>query len=111
MPSTLKMNRELIFTDVADQQYGQLQNNPARKGVFKQVRKTLAFLETDTRHPSLETHEYSSLTGANGERVWEAYAQQNTPAAYRVFFHYGPDRYEKGKQIPVITIVAITRHP
>jgi hypothetical protein len=105
------MNRELVFTDTAAEQYAQLQSDPARKGVFKQVRKTLAILETDTRHPSLRTHEYSSLKGANGERVWEAYAQQNTPAAYRVFFHYGPDEHEKGKQVPIITIVAITRHP
>jgi len=105
------MNRELVFTDVADQQYEELESNPATKGVFKQVRKTLGLLETNPRHPSLETHEYSSLRGVNGERVWEAYAQQNTPAAYRVFFHYGPDRHEKGKRIPVITIVAIIPHP
>ena len=73
--------------------------------------RILGFLETNTCHPSLETHEYSSLRGVNGEKMWEAYAQQNTPAAYRVFFHYGPDRNEKGKRIPVITIVAITSHP
>jgi len=105
------MNRELVFTDIAVQEYARLQSNPAREGVFKQVRKTLGLLETDTRHPSLQAHEYSSLSGANGERVWEAYAQQNTPAACRVFFHYGPDRTAKGKRIPVITIFAITPHP
>ena len=110
MPSTLKMNRELVFTDVARQRYEELLNDPAREGVLKQLQKTLGFLQTNTRHPSLNTHEYSSIRDDNGEKVWEAYVQQNTPAAYRVFFHYGPDRNEKGKRIPVITILAITPH-
>ena len=105
------MNRELIFTETANQQYESLLNNPSKKGILKQIRKTLAFLETNIRHRSLETHEYSSIKGVNGERVWEAYAQQKTPSAYRVFFHYGPDKEVKGKRVPVITIIAITPHP
>jgi len=44
------------------------------------------------------------LKGPNGEKVFEAYAEQKTPAAYRVFWFYGPSR---GK----ITIFAITPHP
>ena len=105
------MNRELLFTETANQQFEGLLNNPSKKGVLKQVQKTLAFLETNIRHPSLETHEYSSIKGVNGERVWEAYAQQKTPSAYRVFFHYGPDKKVKGRRVPVITIIAITPHP
>lgn len=105
------MRRELIFTPTAYQEYEALLNNPAKKGVLQQVQKTLAFLETDIRHPSLKTHEYISLSRVFGEKVWEAYVQRKTPAAYRVFFHYGPDRNEKGKRIPVITVVAITPHP
>ncbi len=105
------MNRELVFTETADEQYGRLLGDPASRGVLKQVQKTLAFLETNPRHPSLRTHEYRSIRGANGEKVWEAYVQGKTPAAYRVFFHYGPDRDDEGKRIPVITIVAITPHP
>ena len=56
------------------------------------------------RHPALNTHEFSSLNGANGEKVFEAYPENKTPAAYRIFWYYGP-----GKD--VITIVAITPHP
>lgn len=111
MPNMVKMYRELIFTPIADQQYETLLNNPAKKGMLKQVQKTLKLLETNIRHQSLKTHKYSSLKGFKGEKVWEAYVQQNTPAAYRVFFHYGPNRIKKGKRIPVITIVDITRHP
>ena len=105
------MNRELIFTETANQQYESLLNNPSKKGVLKQVQKTLALLDTNVRHPSLETHEYNSIKGVNGERVWEAYAQQKTPSAYRVFFHYGPDKKVEGRRVPVITIIAITPHP
>jgi hypothetical protein len=56
------------------------------------------------RHNSLQTHEYMSLKGPNGEKVFEAYAERSTPAAYRVFWYYGPS---KG----IITILAITSHP
>ena len=105
------MQRALRFTDEADRQLKELEGNPARLGLLKQVRKTLGLLETNIRHPGLNTHEYQSLEGAKGERVWEAYAQNQTPGAYRVFFHYGPDEMSGKKRVPVLTIVAITPHP
>lgn len=49
-------------------------------------------IETNLRHPSLNTHEFRSLKGPNGEKVFEAYAQQKTSGAYRVFWYYGPER-------------------
>lgn len=61
-------------------------------------------METNLRHPSLNTHKYESLAEANGEEVFEAYVENKTPAAFRVFRHYGPTR-------EVITILAITPHP
>jgi hypothetical protein len=103
---------KLRFTLTADEQLKTLENSPSQKGVLKQVRKTLGYLETNIRIKSLQTHEYESLSKRYGQKVFEAYAQQNTPAAYRVFWHYGPDGTEKNsKRIPVITIVAITSHP
>ena len=68
-------------------------------------------METDLRHPSLHTHEYRSLSGPAGEKVLEAYVQNQTPAAFRVFFIYGPDRQEGPLRIPALTIIAITPHP
>lgn len=56
------------------------------------------------RHPSLQTHEFESLSQAWGQKVFEAYAEHGTLAAYRIFWHYGPGKRE-------ITIVAFTRHP
>jgi hypothetical protein len=71
---------------------------------WKAVKKTLGLLQTNPRHPGLQTHEYATLTGPNGEKVFEAYAEHKTPAAFRIFLYYGP---KKGD----ITIVAITPHP
>jgi hypothetical protein len=105
------MQRRLRFTEEAAQQLGALERNPAQAGLHRQVLKTLGLLETDLRHPGLHTHEYRSLTGVNGERIWEAYAQNRTAGAYRVFFHYGPDVMERGKRVAVLTIIAITPHP
>jgi hypothetical protein len=105
------VQRRLRFTNEADAQLRELRENPARTGIYKQVLKTLGLLELNTRHPSLNTHEYQSFTGANGERIWEAYAQNETPGAYRVFFHYGPDEGTARRRTAILTIVSITPHP
>ncbi|MEH1962278.1 MAG: hypothetical protein V7L05_20870 [Nostoc sp.] len=52
----------------------------------------------------MNTHKYESLSGANGEEIFEAYVENKTPAAFRVFWYYGS---EPG----VITILTITPHP
>jgi len=72
---------------------------------LKAARKTLGLLELHgPRYPGLQSHKYDSLRGAHGEDVWESYVEQRTPAAYRIFWHYGPGQRE-------ITILAITAHP
>jgi hypothetical protein len=90
----------------AAQELHDLEHHKDRKDLakLKRVRNCLGLLERNPKHPSLKTHEYSSITGANGEKVWEAYVENNTPAAWRVFWHYGPPK-------TVITVVAITPHP
>lgn len=95
---------ELIFTRQADADLLEIETNPAKRRILKVVRKTLGLLETNLRHPSFQTHEFSSLEGPSGEKVFEAYVQQKTPGAYRVFWYYGPERKQ-------ITIVTITSHP
>ena len=72
---------------------------------LKAARKTIGLLEVHgPRYPGLQSHKYDSLQGARGEEVWQSYAEQRTPAAYRVFWHYGPAQGE-------ITVLAITSHP
>jgi hypothetical protein len=103
--------RRLRFTNEAAAELARLSSDPSKRGLYKQVLKTLGLLEIDTRHPGLNAHEYHALCGSRAERIWEAYAQNRTPGAYRVFFHYGPDEGPIRKRVAVVTIVAITAHP
>jgi hypothetical protein len=102
---------KIKFTPTADKQLTALEKTPSKTAPAAQVRKALGYLELDPHHPSLHTHEFLSLTGFNGEKIFEAYAQDKTPGAYRIFWHYGPDEITGKKRTPVITIVAITPHP
>ncbi len=76
------------------------------EGLFKQVEKCVRLLRTDPRHPGLRTHEYASIENPfdSRQKVFEAYAQNQMPGAYRVFWCYRPGDRE-------ITIIAITPHP
>ena len=95
---------ELEWTDEAKATYIHLKSNASQKKRYKAVKKTIELLAKNPRHKSLQTHQYFSLKGPNGEKVFEAYAEQKTSAAYRVFWFHGPSR---GR----ITILAITPHP
>jgi hypothetical protein len=94
----------LVFTEEARTNLSELRSDSGLAKRYKAVRKTLGYLEMNPRHPGLQTHEYKSLASRGGGKVFEAYAEQSTPAAYRVFWRYGPG---KGQ----ITIIAITAHP
>ncbi len=95
---------ELIFTEQADEDLTRLESDKSLEKRLKAVNKALGYLETNPRHQGLNTHEYTYLSKRMGTKVYEAYAENNTPAAYRIFWCYGP-----GKN--VITILAITSHP
>jgi len=113
---------ELRWTARAREQYDQLRNAAERaqctrqrsgkkksskqEGLFRQVHKSLQLLRGNPKHPGLETHEYTSIPNPfhPKQKVFEAYAQNRTPGAYRIFWCYGPD-------IKQITIIAITPHP
>ena len=97
------MSFKLQFTDTAIENFRTLEKDASLAKRLKAVRKSLGYLEINPKHPSLYTHKYSAISGLSGEEVFEAYAENNTPAAYRIFWHYGP-----GKN--VITILAITPH-
>ena len=98
------MQFKLKYTITAESQYKALKNNSSDAKRFKAVRKTLGLLTNNPRHPSLNSHKYDLFQGTNGEEVFEVYAENKTPAAFRVFWHYGP-----GSR--VITVIAITPHP
>jgi hypothetical protein len=76
------------------------------EGLFKQIEKCVRLLSENPRHPGLQTHPYDSLPHPydRAQKVFEAYVQNNTPGAYRLFWCYGPGPGE-------VTILAITPHP
>jgi hypothetical protein len=76
------------------------------EGLFKQVHKAVTLLAANPKHPGLQTHEYRSLAHPydRTQKVLEAYVQNQTAGAYRVFWCYGPGKRQ-------ITLVAITSHP
>lgn len=95
---------KLKYTETAESQLLNLRNDSSKQRIFKDVIKALSYMETNLRHPSLNTHEYHNLKGPKGEKVFEAYAQQSTPGAYRIFWYYGPGS-------KTISIFAIIPHP
>lgn len=94
----------LIESEEFTRQFQELASEPSLEKRYKAVAKCLKLLANDPRHPGLNTHKYTSLAGPNGEEVFEAYAQNRTPGAYRVFWYYGPGRQQ-------LTLVAVTPHP
>jgi len=99
------MKFTLGFTDAAKEELKKLKSDAGLKKQNKAVAKALVLLQENPRHPSLQTHRYYSLKGPYGEKVFEAYAEQDTPAAYRIFFCYSSTTRSK------IIILAITPHP
>ncbi len=61
-------------------------------------------LSQNPKHPGLKSKRFKSLDGKHKMPIWESYVENNVPAAYRIFWHYGPQKNE-------ITIIAITPHP
>lgn len=98
------MGFTIYLADEAQKQFEELESNTALVKRFKAVRKAIGLLQNNPRHPSLNTHKYDAMIGGDGEEIFEAYAENKTPQAYRIFWHYGPDKSE-------ITIIAITPHP
>ena len=98
------MRFALLFTREARANLDDLERDAGLAKRLKAVQKTLALLESNPKHPGLQSHKFRSLSGPKGEDVFEVYAEQATPAAYRVFWCYGP---AKGQ----ITVIAITSHP
>jgi len=113
---------ELVWLEEAREKYVALQSEAQRlaaqrqqkgskksskaEGLFKQVHKTLSLLQENPRHPGLQTHKFRSIEDPydSKAKVFEAYAKNRTPGAYRVFWCYGPSQGQ-------LTVIAITPHP
>ena len=97
--------REAAKASLANRKQNKKSKASRQEGLYKQVAKTISYL-TNPKHPGLHTHQYDSLENPfdNQAKAFEAYVQNKTPGAYRVFWCYGPGAGE-------ITVIAITEHP
>ena len=98
------MTFHLKVSPEAKIQLAKLKNDPGLEKRYKAVHKALDNLKENPRHPSLNTHPFDSMVGPAGAKVWEAYAENNTPRAYRIFFSYGPEKR-------MISVISILPHP
>lgn len=95
----------LILSPEAQRSLEELERDKGLAKRLRAVRKALGRLEQNPDHPGLNVHPWRGYNCPHGGLLLEAYAENNTPSAYRVFFCYVPG--ERG----VILIVAITPHP
>ena len=83
-----------------------------KKGTLTGTDRTLAeklaravqHLEENPFYPGLQSHEITTLSLRYGQRVFESYLENNTPAAGRIFWVYGPRRH-------YITLIGLEPHP
>ena len=94
----------MIWADAAKNTYLKLKTDPSQEKRYKAVKKAIIQLSKDPRYPGLQSQPYRSLYGTKGENVFESYAENNTPGAYRIFWYYGEQRN-------TIFIFLITPHP
>lgn len=98
-----------FFQDLSSRaQSGNIDKGEIR--LFKKLIKVMSYLQNNPLHNSLISHEITELSERYSKRVgtkirvWQSYLENNTPAAGRLYWVYGP-----GKN--VITIIGIEPHP
>ena len=94
---------ESLWLDlITRKQQGKLDRDEER--FFKKLVKALGYLQENPRHNSLASNEIDDLTRKYGLKIFQSYLENNTPAAGRLFWAYGPDKGD-------ITVLAIEPHP
>ena len=76
------MNFTLSYSDLAKETLKELKKAAHLSKRYKAVTKALKNLADNPKHPGLQTHPYHSVFGPGGEKVFEAYAENDTPGAY-----------------------------
>ena len=89
----------------ARESFESLKADSSRQKQYKAVKNALRKLAQDPFYPSLQSHSFNSLNGPDGEKVFESYAENRTPGAYRIFWYY--ESVERG----VIMVFLIAPHP
>lgn len=100
----MHQNNTLRYRPKAAEQLQKLIDDPSKKIILNAVIKALKWMKENLAHPSLKVHMFKGLFGPNNEKIFQSYAQNRTPGAYRILWYFGPNKGE-------ITIFAIIPHP
>jgi hypothetical protein len=92
----------LEFTKSASTALDALKRDPSKAAAAKAVQRALAKLEQNPSHPGLHVKARKGETCPHGKTLYQAYAQNKAPGAYRIYFCYAPLR--------TLLIVTITSH-
>jgi hypothetical protein len=102
---------ELRFTPAAAEVIAKLvAGGNATAAKLKKVRKALGLLQIDPAYPGLHSHLYQHFPGLEKGKVWDSYVENRTPGAWRIYWMYGPNETRDGKEIAIITVLAIGPH-
>ena len=94
---------ELGFSDRAKEQLTALKTNKGLAKHHKAIQEAFKNYSAIQDTPACKLMSFILSKVRITKKVFEAYAEQNTPAAHRIFFYYGP---QKG----VISIISVERH-
>ena len=75
-----------------------------QRAMAKKFARAIAHLQENPFHPGLQSHEIQALSARYGQKVFESYLENQTPAAGRIFWVYGPRRH-------YITVIGLEPHP
>jgi mRNA-degrading endonuclease YafQ of YafQ-DinJ toxin-antitoxin module len=71
---------------------------------YRKILKTVRLLRDEgPGYPGLESHKYQSLTGPQGEDLWESYVENKTPGAWLLSWCYS-------KQPDTLILVTVGPH-
>jgi hypothetical protein len=95
-----EMMFHLTYAVAAQKKLFELEKKHDEDHHYRAICKVLHWMKTDLHHPSLHTHK---IRGSQ-EEIFETYAENHTPGAYRIFWRYGEDR-------GTLCILSIEHHP
>jgi hypothetical protein len=99
---------KLRFSPAAAATLKELENGgPNERAKLKKIKHTLGLIETNPRHPGLQSYPFENFPGApRGVKVWHSYVENKTPSAWRIWWRYGPNEGD----LRIITVLFIGPH-
>lgn len=102
---TIKMTKKMAdILDPLAQKVTQGAANADEKRLYDKLSWTFHLLSENPRHPGLNSKKVQELKKRYRLDVWESYIENQTSAAKRLYWMYGPNKQE-------ITLISVELHP